>query len=81
MSQQQQSLGEDFWNGTNRQVISQMVEREFQALFREELPVREGLEIDYTKPPATLRFKEGYNGQTPHRPIRDQDESSGGTGM
>ena len=67
MSQQQQSLGEDFWNGTNRQVISQMVEREFQALFREELPVREGPEIDYTKPPATLRFKEGYNGQTPHR--------------
>eukprot|EP00959_Pyramimonas_sp_CCMP1952_P049858 1041894-Pyramimonas_sp.AAC.1 len=34
---------------------------------REELPIRESPEIDYTKPPATLRFKEGYNGQTPHR--------------
>eukprot|EP00959_Pyramimonas_sp_CCMP1952_P453563 9468427-Pyramimonas_sp.AAC.1 len=67
MSQSQHSLGEDFWNGTNRRSIARLVEKEFQTLFREELPVKEGPEIDYSKPPAVLRFKEDYKGQTPHR--------------
>jgi hypothetical protein len=44
-----------------------LVREEFNDIFKEELPIRDGPKVDTSKTPATIRFKESYAGETPFR--------------
>ena len=61
------TLGDTFWNPSRRAAAATMVREEFEDIFKEELPIREGPEVDTTKTPATIRFKDSYDGETPFR--------------
>ena len=59
--------GEEYWSLPRREALAELVTQEFQDIIREELPIREGPEVDYSKTPATIRFKKDYDGQIPYR--------------
>ena len=61
------TLGDAFWNPKRRAAAAALVREEFEDIFKEELPIREGPEVDTTKTPATIRFKDSYEGETPFR--------------
>ena len=61
------TLGEEFWDRGMRDLLAKRIQMEFTAILREELPILEGPDIDPTKEPAVIRFKESYAGETPHR--------------
>jgi hypothetical protein len=63
-----QACSEEVWTEEARRQLARLVEKEFEEIIREELPILEGPEIDHTKVPAAIRFKEGYKGETPFRP-------------
>jgi hypothetical protein len=60
-------LGDTFWTQGRRAAAAAIVREEFEDIFKEELPIREGPEVDTTKTPATIRFKDSYDGETPFR--------------
>ena len=62
------SLGEEFWDAETRKLLEQLIQCEFHGIIKEELPIREGPDIDFTKVPAVIRFKDTYAGETPSRP-------------
>ena len=61
------TLGDTFWDQNRRTAAAAIVREEFEDIFKEELPIREGPEVDTTKTPATIRFKDLYDGETPFR--------------
>jgi hypothetical protein len=61
------TLGDPFWNPDRRAAAASIVREEFEDIFKEELPIREGPEVDTTKTPATIRFRDSYDGETPFR--------------
>jgi hypothetical protein len=61
------TLGDTFWTQGRRAAAAAIVREEFEDIFKEELPIREGPEVDTTKTPATIRFKDSYDGETPFR--------------
>ena len=61
------TLGDTFWTQERRAAAAAIVQEEFEDIFKEELPIREGPEVDTTKTPATIRFKDSYDGETPFR--------------
>eukprot|EP00959_Pyramimonas_sp_CCMP1952_P145047 3036760-Pyramimonas_sp.AAC.2 len=63
-----QTMGEGFWTGARRHQLSRLEEKEFEAIIKEELPIQEGPDIDFSKAPAAIRFKDSYQGDTPSRP-------------
>lgn len=67
MAGKRATLGLDFWNMDRRNELGDIVRTDFKSHIKEELPIREGPDVDYTKTPATIRFKKDYAGQTPHR--------------
>ena len=67
LASQFQTLGEDLWTLALRDQLALYIQAEFEAMICEEMPIRDGPAIDDTKAPATIRFKDTYNGETPHR--------------
>jgi hypothetical protein len=53
-----------FWTQGRRAAAAAIVREEFEDIFKEELPIREGPEVDTTKNPATIRFEDSYDGET-----------------
>ena len=68
MGENQKTMGESFWTSERRRQVAKLVEAEFDAIIKEDLPIREGPEVDFTKAPAAIRFKDSYAGETPSRP-------------
>ena len=68
MGKANHTLGDSFWDVDKRQLLSKLVASEFADNLKEELPLRDGPDVDYSKAPATIRFKDSYAGETPHRP-------------
>jgi hypothetical protein len=61
------TLGDTFWTQGRRAAAAAIVREEFEDIFKEELPIREGPEVDTTKNPATIRFQDSFDGETPFR--------------
>jgi hypothetical protein len=59
------TLGDTFWTQGRRAAAAAIVREEFEDIFKER--IREGPEVDTTKNPATIRFKDSYDGETPFR--------------
>eukprot|EP00959_Pyramimonas_sp_CCMP1952_P133172 2784199-Pyramimonas_sp.AAC.1 len=58
MADRRATLGMDFWNMDRRNELGDIVRTEFKSHIKEELPIREGSDVDYTKTPAT-QIQEG----------------------
>jgi hypothetical protein len=67
MATSRQTLGDPFWGSDQRSAVAALVREEFDDIFKEELPIRDGPKVDTSKTPATIRFKDSYAGESPFR--------------
>jgi hypothetical protein len=67
MARKNKTMGEPFWKPERRAAAATLVRDEFSDILKETLPIKEGPEVDSTKTPAPIRFKESYAGETPYR--------------
>lgn len=67
LAHKHKTLGEPFWKPERRAAAAALVRDEFSDILKETLPIKEGPNVDSTKTPAPIRFKESYAGETPYR--------------
>ena len=67
LSAARQTLGDAFWGPDQRSAAAALIRQEFDDIFKEELPIRDGPQVDNSKTPATIRFKDSYAGESPFR--------------
>ena len=67
LASQFETLGETFWTTSLRDQLALYIQAEFESMIKEDMPIRDGPAVDNQKAPASIRFKESYNGETPHR--------------